>query len=80
MKRERVNYDRKLTSGNEADRNQGARRESLNGEIGIEGRVAPTLVNASFKSLPDSTGEQPCALLGNILKLSYNLDSDVFTG
>jgi hypothetical protein len=34
MKRERVNYGRKLTSGSEADRNQGATRESLNGEIG----------------------------------------------
>jgi hypothetical protein len=29
-----VNYSRKLTSGSEADRNQGARRESLNGKTG----------------------------------------------
>jgi hypothetical protein len=34
MKREKVNYSRKLTNGNGVDRNQGARRESLNGNTG----------------------------------------------
>jgi hypothetical protein len=34
MKREKVNYSKKLTSGSEADRNQGAMRGSLNGNTG----------------------------------------------
>jgi hypothetical protein len=32
--REKVNCKPRLTSGSEADRNQGARQESLNGKVG----------------------------------------------
>jgi hypothetical protein len=53
MKRGKVNYNRKSANGSEADRNQSAMRESLNGKTGKSKRVGVRLFQLQdFEVIP----------------------------